>query len=950
MIRLAASAWTRLGALTASGILPYFLALLAAGLLPLKQHRRYLGVSLALALLWACLAWRASAVSSTPWWAAAAALESLVLVGMAVWGRLEFGVRSGPWATIGSAILIYALVVFPFLERYLEPETVQQPGFHLWLPVVLLTCGFLLFAREPASGAALIIPLSWALLGGPGDLAGASELVEQTELGVALLAGAAYLLQPPALRRGGNHLAPGARYDFAIRWRTIFTRSLWALALLTALLFFSYHARRVTLPRFTFNLALLTAFGILFWLAFTAWLSLWFRAVAWWTARALGRACAWLGQSWRWAILLLAAAALWAVLPFPTDGAASPVASRQRTTTAADAGARTAGSAVAPGSSPPPAASGSPAHRPPAPAPAANAPAQTSTPAAPPPGAETRSWRSVQPGRLTVQVFAAVALLWLAYLAYRGRKRLVIGRFVGCTGDEDLDRAVVAGVGLRLQNELARIAEVFTVIDEATPSQKSQLVQVTPGVQDIGAILKDASAITVGPVKISANLLTGLVGQLVSGPQLTGALHKVNGVLLLTADISGGGLSFNWQADAASLGDGRLPSKAIVQELVVQLAFRVATDLVATGSPSWRAVRAFTEGLHAYRKTQRRERDRFSLLRQAECCFIRALDEDQQFAQCHFNLGVVYRQLGEIKSAQSAFRRALQEDPNNFEACYALAEALATDEQHARARWFCGAAIAINPHDARAWDLKSFAARYSEQERRRLDLAQPPTAPRMRDLKLTLPHGDPAWGDVRRPGEVAVALAWRALCGRALSGSLTARERDQLTALTCTRNLAVTFARSAPCPDGRQLLHSLQLFRQAAWLSPHDSALQLYEGRTFFWSGAESALSSLRGIFADGLSAADQAMLWSVLAQADACFAHRVKCRRPMVWHADTRSVLSQVDALHAARAERRTLVRLAHARFLDVVAGASFEDLADIADLSLEEPPGNAPREKLEL
>jgi tetratricopeptide (TPR) repeat protein len=827
-----------LRAASSSSVLPYLLALLAAGLLPIKTRRAYLGVSLSLALLWGWLAWQAWSASSSPGWAVFAGLEAMVLVGLAVGGKLEFGARSGPWAVTGTALLVYALLIFPFLGRFLALEPFGGSAAGAALPAVLFTGGVLLFTLEPIAAAAFAMPLAWALVGGPEE---AGDIVELTGLRAVLVAGALFLLQPPELRRGGDHLSPGAGYRFANRYRRIFSYGLWALVLVTVLLFFL--APQTAPPPINVNLALLSALGIVVWLAFTAWHSSWYRTVAWWTARAMGQVWARRGEAWRWTILLLAVAALWAILPFPKAGQ----------------------------------------------------------------GAGAGLWSSAHPRRWAVQLFAAVALLWLACLAYRGRKRLVIGPFVGCTGDEKLDKDVVAGVGPRLQNELARISDLFKITDEAIPSPKSPIVQVTPGVQDVGAILKDASAITLGPLKIPANLLVGLVGQMVSGPRLTGSLHKVDDNLILTAEISGGGLSSNWQIDARSLADGRLSPQATVHELVMQLGFRVATDLVQAGSPRWRAIRAFTEGLRFYRETHRQQRDQVSKLREAERAFIRALHEDQLFTQCHFNLGVVYGQLGEHKSAQSAYRRALREDPDNFEACYALAEALATEGQHRRALWFCKAAIGIKADDARAWDLESYARRYQEQEERGRELNLPPGDSERRSLKLTLPHGDPAWKDIRSTGEIAVALAWRALCRRALGGPSAALKRDRLTALTCTRNLAVVLARSLHFPQ------SLQLFRQAAWLAPRDPANRLYEGRTLFWSRPQDAEKALRGILADGLNPADQALLWSVLAQSNARF---------------------------GASDKRRSAVRLAHSRFLDAVTGANAEDLPEIVDLSLERSP----------
>jgi tetratricopeptide (TPR) repeat protein len=897
-----------LRALSSSSVLPYLFALLAVGLLPIKKRSAYGFVSLFLALLWGWLAWRAWSSSSSPAWAATAALEVLVLVSLAIGKKLEFGARGGRWASTGSALLIYALLIFPFLGRFLALDPFKRSAFGTPLPAVLFTCGILLFTLEPIAAAAFAMPLVWALVGGPEMVAGA-DVVELTGLRAALLAGALFLLQPSELRRGGKRLSPEVEYRFANRYRRVFSYGLWVLVLITVALFFL--APQTSLRAILVNLALLSALGIVLWLAFTAWQSFWYRAVAWWAARAVGQVWVRLAEVWRWAILLLAAAALWAILPFPKDGAGKQArgAPPPGKATIAGTSSPTAGAPQAPLQTGPVA----PPARPPA---AAAAPLQGTEPA-------VRS--SSQPRRRAVQLFAAVVLLWLAYLAYRGRKRLVIGPFAGCTGDEQLDKQVAAGAGLRLQNELARISDLFKVIDEATPSHKSPIVQVTPGVQDVGAILKDASAITFGPLKIPANLLVGLVGQMVSGPRLTGALHRIDDDFILTAEISGGGLSGTWHIDAKSLGDGRFSPHAAVDELVMQLAFRVATDLVQAGSPRWRAVRAFTEGLRAYRETQRQQqRDRISQLREAERCFIRALNEDQLFTQCHFNLGVVYGQLGEDRSAQYAYRRALKEDPDNFEACYALAEALTAEGRHLegqlreeqlrRALWFCKAAIGINPDDARAWDLEGFVQRYYEQELKRIELALPQGDPRMRSLKLTLPNGDPAWANLRSTSEIAVALAWRSLCRRELGGPSAALKRDRLTALTCTRNLAVVLARSLRFPE------SLQLFRQAAWLAPRDPTLRLYEGRTLFWSRPEGAAQALRGTLADGLDPGDQAMLWSVLAQANARF---------------------------EAADKRRSAVRLAHNRFLDTVAGADAEDLPDIVDLSLETPPDGASREE---
>lgn len=953
-----------LRAVSWSSVLPYLIALLAAALLPVKRRSFYPVVSLALALLWAWLA-MAALKSSSPWWAALAGLGCVIFLVLMASGKLEYGARNGPWAVTGTAFLVYSLLISPLLGRASQlfgssaflghlSDWFGHSVFGAPFSPVLFTCGVLFFALEPIAAVAFAVPLFWALLGGPGA---ASGRVELTGLEVALVAGVLFLLQAPEVRRGDTRLSPGAGYLFANRHRGTFNIGLWALILTTLLCF--YLVPTVPPPIVIVHLALLSALGIAVWLIFTGWQSLWFRAVAWWIARALGRIWVWFGYAWQWGIVLLAAAALWAILTFPRELPPPKTATGNNSTTSAGATDKKApnppagapASAPAPAAAPPrtaapprAAASSTPPTPPRAPAlprtaaaPRATTSSTTPTPpralaslqtsasqraAAPPPAPAPPP--STQPGstdkgavrsptaadharRRAVQLFAAVTLLWLAYHVYRGRKRLVIGSFAAYTDDATLDK-LVAGLGPRLKSELARISDLFKVIDEATPSRKSGVIEVIPGVEDVGTILKDASAINFGPLKIPANLLVGLVGQMVSGPRITGALHKVDSDFVLTAELSGGGLSGNWRIDANSLEGPRLLAQTTIQALVVQLAFRVATDLVQIGSPRWRAICAFTDGLRAYRETQRQQGDKAAKLREAERCLIRALADDQQFRQCHFNLGVVYRQLGEHKSAESAFRRALKEDPDNFEACYALAEALATDKQFRKALWFSDAAIGINPSDARAWDLESYALRYGAQEENSHQLSLPGDEVKRRQLKLTLPHGDSAWDAVRAPGEIAVALAWRALCRRALGGPSAALLRDKTTALLCTRNLAVVLGRASRFP------RSLQLFRQAAWLAPRDPVLQLYEGRTLFWNGRRSdAAKALHGILADGLPPNDQALLWSVLAQAQARAGLDAACRPSG---------------------------RLAHIRFLDVAAGASADEISDIVDLSLEAPP----------
>ncbi len=862
--------------------LPYGLGLIVAGLLPVKTRWAHLGLFLSLGLLWGWLA--LDGWGSHPLWVALAAIEALLLMTLgAAFGWFELRLRHGFWAVAGTSFIVYALLIFPLLNRYLEGFD-GYSSFGMPIPLILLTAGILFFTLDPRAPLVFAVPFVWALVGGP---EGSRNLAELTGLRVALLASASFLLLllSDLCKESDRRPVPGLAYRIAYQRRAFFGYGLWALVVATLMLFF------LPLPedfqQVTINAILLSLLGIAFWLAFPAWQSLWYRAAAWWMARVCGRLWLGLRYAWRWGALLLATVALWVALP---NGKPQPSDTGQQTQNAnSSSKVNQSRNVVIPK-------------------------AHTDAKKGDASSGKNSSWREAErlwarakaanwPSRL----LAVILFLWLVYQAYRGRKRLVIGTFSGC-GDAELDKQALPGLGARLQSELARISDVYKVIDEATPSSRRPIVEVTPGVLDVGEILKDASAITFGPLKLQANFFAGLLGRVVSGPRLTGALHKIDDQLALTAELSGGGLSYNWRVGSSGLSaeEGGLPLETTLQNLVEELAFRVATDLVSIGSPRWRAVRSYTDGLRLYREAQRQQQGRNSVLREAERCFMRALSDDQRFAQCHYNLGVVYRQLGEDGSAQSAFRRALMEGPDNFEASYALAEALVSDKSRKRYRaglWFCEAAIDIDPDDARAWSLAAFAHRYHQQ-----DLAVP-------KLKVTLPPQHSAWREVLELSEIAVALSWRTLCRRTLAGrSSAALERDKATVFLCTRNLAVVLARSARIPASRQV------FRQAAWLAPHDPDLRLYEGRTLFWKGeTDNAARVLEGVFADGMDIESQGLLWSVLAQTQAR-------TRPTSVH--------------------REGLRIAHSRFLDLAAGASAKELDRMIEVSLEEPP-DLPKEK---
>src|SRR5918992_3198293 len=276
----------------------YALGLLAASLLPVRTKWADQGVSLTLGVLWGLLALRA-ADDESMWWATFALLECGWFLGLGTIGRrLEFKTRNGAWAIIGTCFVIYSLFLLPVLGYF---EIIQEPAYGIPFPLVLFTCGTLFFAAGWTTNLALVLPILWALFGGP-----SSDLVEVVGLQVALLTATFFFLLPSELRGGSDRRSPGASYKYAYKGRAVFGYGLWIAVLTCTFLTFLTVAKRVPepwidiLPVVTTNLALLSVLGIALWLAFPAWQSLWYRYVAWWLFRGVGRIWVWFQGAWRW--------------------------------------------------------------------------------------------------------------------------------------------------------------------------------------------------------------------------------------------------------------------------------------------------------------------------------------------------------------------------------------------------------------------------------------------------------------------------------------------------------------------------------------------------------------------------------------------------------------------------------------------------------------------------
>jgi tetratricopeptide (TPR) repeat protein len=468
---------------------------------------------------------------------------------------------------------------------------------------------------------------------------------------------------------------------------------------------------------------------------------------------------------------------------------------------------------------------------------------------------------------LSVSVLVVGLIFLLLRAAFRARQRIVIQPFADPNGETAL-----AGIGIelaaRLQHDLARIQSLYEVVDEVLPAAANKSLGVTMGVEDIGEIFKEAvgpsSKIKVaGLVEIPIGAILSAIGFFVRGPRITGSLlrqvsadGKSHGFLLL-AEISGGGQSGSWQvgfeeklevqtvfaSDLSQLVDREPPSQPATSEtltpglrpteraelarLIELLAYRIFTSLVPSGSPRWQAVRHFTEGLRAYRSTQRSPRRKSLLLHEAEREFLLALGEDTQFARCHCNLGVIYNQMGLQEAEEAALRQALAQDSTTVDAYLGLAALRLDQGEHQSAGRHSDNGLRIDPWHPRLWNLRAISL-----------LRCPTRAPEWRR------RDDPAWRECLPYLNIATALAWRQMVRHAGSGRSAQVAKARRVTVICLGNLALATASAGKLKAARSL------FRQALRLGDDPWWLAFELGRALYLAPAKlraRRLKLLRG-------------------------------------------------------------------------------------------------------
>ncbi|HEY1987295.1 MAG TPA: tetratricopeptide repeat protein [Terracidiphilus sp.] len=436
------------------------------------------------------------------------------------------------------------------------------------------------------------------------------------------------------------------------------------------------------------------------------------------------------------------------------------------------------------------------------------------------------------------QLSKAAVVLFLAWLfawAFRVRTRIFVASFDDYSGDPSL-KEFVAGLPPFLLNELNRIRQIHedsreagayssgdNAVNPGTHPSGDKALNPSISVQSVGETLESAvtkdSKVELGVLSIPIGAMLGLFGRTVlQGPKLSGSVHKQGDVVTLIARMEGGGFAnTDWRVDTRDLGpQNPAGANPVLSQLVEQLAYRVFTDLVPTGSRRWEAVHAFSQGLKHLRITTRTETDKFWNLRQAEASFIDAVARDNKFGTCYYNLGVVYERLNQPDSAKEAYLKAIQQEPGFAPSYYALAfnrmyAAQASDRDlFAECIRYCDQAIALNPELARAWDAKGMAYRKMKEA----ELGRGLKAGEEREV-------------FRRSVQArsyAAAIAWRSFCHCVSERRGDKSEGARSIAVQCLRGQAISTAMLRE--------PSAALFGQALYLNPADASLHFELGKT----------------------------------------------------------------------------------------------------------------------
>lgn len=450
------------------------------------------------------------------------------------------------------------------------------------------------------------------------------------------------------------------------------------------------------------------------------------------------------------------------------------------------------------------------------------------------------------------QVVVVWALLWLTLRIIRDSGRLFVLATVNHAG-KDFD-TFATGLPAQVATDLVRLSMLYRTIDDANPpTQAGQhvadlKVKVGDRGETFANVVDAKSIVRLGPLSVPLRPLFAVFESSILRPRrLSSSLHQIGTRLTLLADMRGPDGNWRIERDLPAPASAEEAARAL-SAMTDELVYRVFAATVPTGSTDWAAVKWFSEGLRAYRSTLNTDMDKEINLGEAERHFFEAFGVDKNFVRCIYNLGVVYRKREKWKKATASFERALENDPRNVDAAYALSLIYQRAGDLERSLELADQAITHDRKNWRAWNMKGFV---------------------WRRLQRPHPDGKAAWQSSLEFREQAAGLAWRDLCLAAWRGpSLDAPRKAIAIPFT---NLAVALA----ALGARGCRRSVLILRQAIRLWPQAS-LYFELGKILQEPGAKSragALEAFQNALRLAETSAERARYHAYIAEASALIA-----------------------------------------------------------------------------
>ncbi len=510
--------------------------------------------------------------------------------------------------------------------------------------------------------------------------------------------------------------------------------------------------------------------------------------------------------------------------------------------------------------------------------------------------------------RLTsmLKCLVIVAVIFTFWQICKSRKCIVILDFVNHTGDEKFKPAV-EGIAARCLNEMSRRLKLLKTVDEIQPEPKNKVVEPTMDVQNIGKgfeeIIGPESSVKVGNVvSIPLRPLYTFFQKLFHGPMLKGGVHLVGENLILNACLHGGRFKGSWEITIDNLKEIQKSPSSVTEQLVEMtnlLICRILTDLSREITPRWKAMHYFTEGLWLYRETLLTEKRRKLNLIKAKDAFSLAIRDDEQFVQCYYNFGIIYKKLESWEAAKAAFRKALEKKPDYHRCYYELAlihyncyldvseDRCVREYNLFDAQWFCEQAITICPTDPYYWNLMAVIQYYRElnevdkemevvvemeEEGMEVKLELEKEIEEVIQTKdgskeiLCIPQYT-TWSSM-----TGTMLAWRSLCKSILNGEKIQEHKD--TARLCTRNLAAITGEM-------RLWRSRFYFSQALFLDPDNNDLLFEAGQYFHrMDDLPNSYRAFKRVFEDDKEISDPFSFWAFYMNVNAQLYDKGKNKR----------------------------------------------------------------------